>query len=201
MEIVDVENVLYEINKSKFWGFAYSVSSVSEVEEKLNCIRTAHSKATHVCFAYVLSSPNVERCSDDGEPDGTAGKPILEILKKCDLTNTLIVVVRYFGGIKLGAGGLVRAYSTSAKNTVEATSMVEYIDATKFALSLPIQNRDAFLRMVGECGLDVLSKTYLDKLVVEVLVENKNILTFEKIVEKNNFDILKREKFRKKKDG
>lgn len=106
------ETITLEINKSKFISTAFNVCTTIEVEIKLAEIRRLFPDCTHVCYAYVLNG--VEKCSDDGEPSGTAGKPILNVIQKNKLTNVLIVCVRYFGGIKLGAGPLTRAYSQSA---------------------------------------------------------------------------------------
>ena len=102
---------LYEIKKSKFYSYAYPVFSEEEVRAILDDLNVQHKLSTHICYAYVLTSPNVEKAVDDGEPSGTAGKPILELIKKRNLKNVFVAVVRYFGGIKLGAGGLIRAYT------------------------------------------------------------------------------------------
>jgi len=103
------------INKSRFIGIMQELTCESDIANTLNAIKLEHKKATHVCFAYVYSIDKVlEKCSDDGEPKGTAGAPIMNVIKKRGAKNTLIAVVRYFGGIKLGAGGLVRAYSKTA---------------------------------------------------------------------------------------
>lgn len=108
-----------EIKKSKFIGLYFSVKSQDEVVEILNNLKKEHKKATHICYAYRLTSPFSEKAFDDGEPSGTAGKPILNVLQKQDKKDSLLVVVRYFGGIKLGAGGLVRAYSKTASETLK----------------------------------------------------------------------------------
>ena len=100
-----------EIKKSKFITILYRINNVEEVNTILYKVSSKYSDATHVCYAYILN--NIEKCSDNGEPSGTAGLPILNVLKKKNLTNILAIVIRYFGGIKLGAGGLVRAYSNS----------------------------------------------------------------------------------------
>jgi len=115
---------LIEIKKSKFISYAIPVMSNDDVETNLAMLRKAHKDATHICYAFVLSSPNLEKCSDDGEPDGTAGKPMLDILKKNNLSNVLLVVVRYFGGIKLGAGGLTRAYTKACAGVLEGYSNI-----------------------------------------------------------------------------
>ena len=101
-----------EINKSRFVTYKLELSSLDVVKPFLEQLRKEHKKANHVCYAYVYNKEIVsEKCSDDGEPGGTAGYPILNVIKKKNLTNVLVVVVRYFGGIKLGAGGLTRAYT------------------------------------------------------------------------------------------
>lgn len=100
--------------KSKFLGYFCHCQSISDVENALAVLKNEHKKATHICFAYSLSSPFLEKAVDDGEPNGTAGKPILSVIQKKKLQNVCVFVVRYFGGIKLGAGGLVRAYTKVA---------------------------------------------------------------------------------------
>lgn len=104
---------LLEINKSKFYYFRIS-GTAADFQRELDKIKAEHKKATHVCYAYSFEHPFEEKCCDDGEPKGTAGSPILSVIKKKKLANVGVIVVRYFGGIKLGAGGLVRAYTKSA---------------------------------------------------------------------------------------
>jgi uncharacterized YigZ family protein len=107
------------IERSRFIGYAAPVSSEEEAMEFIDKIKNQHKDATHNVTAYVVGLHNeVQRYNDDGEPAGTAGVPILEVLKKEDLRNTVVVVTRYFGGIKLGAGGLIRAYTRGAKIAV-----------------------------------------------------------------------------------
>lgn len=109
-----------EIKKSKFIGQKFNVSSIDDVNRILADIKKEHKKATHVCYAYrIVGKEYLEKAFDDGEPSGTAGKPILNVIQKQDLKNVLVVIVRYFGGIKLGAGGLLRAYSKTASETLK----------------------------------------------------------------------------------
>lgn len=108
--VTNKENTIV-INKSKFICCLFIINNVDEVYEHLNSIRDKYEDATHYCYAYIID--NYKKCSDDKEPSGTAGLPILNVLEKNELTNVLCIVVRYFGGIKLGAGGLVRAYTSS----------------------------------------------------------------------------------------
>lgn len=110
--------------KSKFIGYARPVTTVQEATDYINEIRSKHWDATHNVYAYVLRDGQTRRYSDDGEPQGTAGVPVLDVLLKEGLTDVCVVVTRYFGGILLGAGGLVRAYSHSAKIAVEAAKIV-----------------------------------------------------------------------------
>ena len=97
--------------KSKFYGYLYNCEQESEIKEDLEKLKIQHKKATHICYAYSLKSPFLEKAVDDGEPGGTAGRPILSVVQKKGKSDVAVFVVRYFGGIKLGAGGLVRAYT------------------------------------------------------------------------------------------
>ena len=106
--------------KSKFNGYVYKVNSIKEVDNILLQLKNENKKATHICYAYKIVTDGVfVKAFDDGEPSGTAGRPILNVIEKKNLQDILIVVVRYFGGIKLGAGGLLRAYSKTASSVVE----------------------------------------------------------------------------------
>ena len=114
-----MKQTLIEIKKSKFYGYRYDITTQSEADEIVAGLRKEHKKATHVCFAYkIVGGQEIVKFSDDGEPSGTAGRPILGVIEKKNLKNVLVVVVRYFGGIKLGAGGLVRAYTKSASDVL-----------------------------------------------------------------------------------
>lgn len=109
------------VNKSRFIGFLYKVTNQNEINDILKKLKEEYHDATHICYAYSLL--NSKKAVDDGEPAKTAGIPILEILNKHDLVNVLAVVVRYFGGIKLGSGGLIRAYANTTRNTLKKTNI------------------------------------------------------------------------------
>lgn len=116
--ILQMEKLLKEIEivekKSRFLGYLFACQSVCEVAGALESLKKQHKKATHICYAYSLKNPFLEKAVDDGEPGGTAGRPILSVLQKKGMQDVCVFVVRYFGGIKLGAGGLVRAYTKTA---------------------------------------------------------------------------------------
>ncbi len=106
-----------EIKKSKFYSYLYNVNSANDVAKILEDLKKEQKKANHICYAYkIVDGVEIIKFSDDGEPSGTAGRPMLNVIEKKNLKNVLICVVRYFGGIKLGAGGLVRAYTKCASS-------------------------------------------------------------------------------------
>ena len=133
--IDDVEEFTTEIQKSKFICRLIKLNSFEQIEEELNKVRNDWSGATHYCYAYLFE--NKKKCSDDGEPGGTAGMPILNVLENNNLSNILCIVVRYFGGIKLGAGGLVRAYTQSVTNTLEVCNLIEIKKGKKVEIIFP----------------------------------------------------------------
>ena len=112
-----IKESIYEIKKSKFYAFNYNVESIDEINQILEILKKEHKKAKHIVYAYKIDG--IEKKYDDGEPSGTAGLPLYNIINKKDLNHILIVVVRYFGGIKLGAGGLLRAYNTAGSDVTK----------------------------------------------------------------------------------
>ncbi len=132
----------YVISRSRFIGRCFPVTEEADALQILERIRKQHWDATHNCFAYRLKS-GAARYSDDGEPQGTAGLPMMEVLKKRDLYDVLVVSTRYFGGILLGAGGLVRSYTRSASDAVDAAGLVSMEPCTLFAVPVPYPYRNA----------------------------------------------------------
>ena len=113
-----LKTIEYVEKKSRFVGYLFECKSASDVEKSLSELKKEHKKATHICYAYSLSSPFLEKAVDDGEPGGTAGRPILSVIQKKGRHDVCVFIVRYFGGIKLGAGGLVRAYTKTASEVL-----------------------------------------------------------------------------------
>ena len=126
------------VKKSKFIANIFQVNTKEEAEEKINEIRKKYYDAKHNCYAYIVE--NIEKSSDDGEPSKTAGIPILNVLKKKNLNNILAVVIRYFGGIKLGAGGLVRAYSSSIVEALKLTDIIKLTEGYLIELEFNYDN-------------------------------------------------------------
>ena len=124
-KIKDIIESTIIIDKSKFITSLYPVNSIEEIETILSATRKKYYDATHNCYAYVFDNGRIQKCSDDGEPSKTAGFPMLDVLKKNDLTNVLAITTRYFGGIKLGAGGLIRAYSSSVSTALKDVTFYE----------------------------------------------------------------------------
>jgi uncharacterized YigZ family protein len=136
--ILEPAECLYKSKGSKFLAFAYPVQSEKEVKERLESLRVTYPDASHHCYAYILHyDKSVSRSNDDGEPSNTAGKPILRQIQKMDLTNTLVVVVRYFGGTLLGVPGLIEAYGQSALECLQLCVIQKHLIYERYELSTP----------------------------------------------------------------
>lgn len=171
----------YTVNRSRFIGRCFPVESEEAALCLLGDIRKKHWDATHNCFAYRIGENAAARFSDDGEPGGTAGKPIMDVLTGRELTNVLCVVTRYFGGILLGAGGLVRAYSKSAADAVTKAGVVSYLPGT--VLDIPMDySRYGALEGFIRANAEVRNVTFAQNVVVTVAVEDTNLLKFMKEV-------------------
>ena len=167
---------LYIINKSKFYSFAYPVTTEEEIKEILSGLRERFADATHICFAYSLSNPRLEKADDNGEPSGTAGKPLLELIKKKNMENVLVVSVRYFGGIKLGAGGLVRAYTNSGNLVLDKAQIVDLVLEKKYRLEIDVSQGARVQETLRNLGAEVVSCVYTDKLSLEFIGEHRDKL-------------------------
>ena len=171
----------YTVNRSRFIGRCFPVESEEAALCLLGDIRKKHWDATHNCFAYRIGENAAARFSDDGEPGGTAGKPIMDVLTGRGLTNVLCVVTRYFGGILLGAGGLVRAYSRSAADAVTKAGMVSYLPGT--ILDIPMDySRYGALEGFIRANAEVRNVAFAQNVVVTAAVEDTNLLKFMKEV-------------------
>lgn len=131
------------INKSRFITHLIPVESINDIISQLDQLKHLHPKANHFCYGYLLSNQSVQKYSDDGEPHNTAGFPIIDVLLKNNLDNILAIVIRYFGGIKLGAGGLTRAYRGCVADTLKTCQLIEKIEVPLYQiiLSYPVSNK------------------------------------------------------------
>lgn len=173
------ETVIIE-KKSKFIATVYPVQTVEEADLYMQQLRKKYYDATHNCFAYQIGEHNeFQRSSDDGEPQGTAGKPILEVLKGEQIKNTLICVTRYFGGTLLGTGGLVRAYGKAAKEGLLAAGIIEKKHIRLFTLKMPYTLSGKVQYLLGEKGYVVRESIYLEDVtfIVEVLAHEEGAFT------------------------
>lgn len=161
-------NVVNEIiiNKSKFITYLYKVKSESEISDLLNHLQKEYKDATHICYAYIVDEK--QKFNDDLEPTGTAGLPILEVLKKNNLNYIVCFVIRYFGGIKLGSGGLIRAYSNSCSQALKLTNIVELEKLFKIKLTIPYSDNKILERIINE--KNILEKTFNDNITYTLLI-------------------------------
>ena len=152
---------LYKEKGSKFLAFAFPVRSTDEVKQHLEVLRKEYFDARHHCYAYILGpTKDVYRVNDDGEPSGTGGRPIHGQLLSADLTDTLIVVVRYFGGVLLGASGLANAYKTAARDAIEHAEIVEKTIDVRYRLQFEYVLMNDVMRIVKEFGLTPMNQDY-----------------------------------------
>lgn len=153
----------YTEKRSRFLSFAMHVESEEEAKERVAEIRKKFYDARHVCYAYSLGADRARtRTNDDGEPSGTAGKPILGQLLAFDVTDTLAVVVRYFGGVKLGTGGLTVAYKTAAAEALRNAEVVEKIIYASLSIEASYADVDMVMRLAHEKGARIAQQTYTD---------------------------------------
>lgn len=162
----------YIVEKSTFIGYAKPINTEEEAINFVNEIKKKHKDATHNVWAYTVGeNMNIQRYSDDGEPQGTAGIPTLEVIKKEDLRDVVVVVTRYFGGIKLGAGGLVRAYTKGAKIGIEAGIVIEKVKYTEVRIKIEYTQLGKIQNEIMNLGFTVKDTIYSED--VEIIVYSK----------------------------
>jgi uncharacterized YigZ family protein len=169
-----------EIKKSRFICFLKRIETEEEAKAFIQQIKKEHWKANHNCSAFVLGDHHeIQRSSDDGEPSGTAGVPMLEVLKKNDLINVCAVVTRYFGGTKLGAGGLIRAYSGSVAQAIVHTGIVEGRLQQEVFVQLDYSNWGKMENFIASENLAVKDTQFTDRVVVTCMVDENQVDDFE----------------------
>jgi len=163
--IIENNEITYIKEKSKFIGYVFKVNNLDEITNHLNALKQEYHDATHICYAYIL--PNAKKYFDDNEPSGCAGKPILEILEKNNLNYVLAIVVRYFGGIKLGSNGLIRAYSNTIKEAL--LNNIKELENGYLIIIEDDYNKNNEINYLLKDS-KIIRKDYQDKIYIEALV-------------------------------
>jgi len=173
------EEVLFKDKNSKFFGYAFPVKTEDDIKLKLELLKKQHHSARHWCYAYQLGTENITyRANDDGEPNNSAGMPIYGQIQSFDLTNVLIVVVRYFGGVKLGVGGLINAYKTAAQLALEGSKIVTRTINIDFLLKFDYKNMNKVMRVIKEKQINIVNqKLELDcQITISVRKKDANVI-------------------------
>lgn len=184
--------------KSRFIATVAPAETEEQALAIIEAMRKKYWDARHNCFAYVIGDRNeLARCSDDGEPQGTAGKPMLDVLLGEEIHNTVVVVTRYFGGILLGTGGLVRAYSRAVKAGLASSVIITRIQGIKLEIAADYTGLGKIQYILGQRGIPILHSEYTDTVRLEVLLSDKSkVQIMEEITEKTNGQAVLSEKER-----
>jgi uncharacterized YigZ family protein len=182
--------ILFKEKNSKFYGYAFPVLTEEEIKHNIEKLRKQHYGAVHFCYAYQLGTDTIYfRANDDGEPSNSAGLPIYGQIQSFGVTNVLIVVVRYFGGTKLGVSGLITSYRTSAQKALEDSEIIEKTINIHYLVSFDYKNINKVMRLIKEKNLDIISQKMDESCQIEIAVRKKNaqliLTTFSTLFEIN----------------
>ena len=170
-----VENILFKEKNSKFIGYAFPITSENEVKTHIENLKKDHFSARHWCYAYQIGTETFKfRANDDGEPSNSAGMPIYGQIQSFEITNVLIVVVRYFGGVKLGVGGLISAYKTTAQLTLEEANIVERTIDKHYKITFDYKNMNKVMRIIKEKNIDIVNQKMELNCEIEIATRKKN---------------------------
>lgn len=169
------EEVLYKEKNSKFFGYGFPTTSESEVKELLEQIKKEHHTARHWCYAFQIGTKTkYYRANDDGEPSNTAGMPIYGQIQSFDVTNVLVVVVRYFGGVKLGVGGLISAYRETAQMVLDAADIEERTIDQHYIVTFDYKNMNKVMRVIKEKNVQIVNQKMELSCEIEIKVRLQN---------------------------
>ena len=180
----DLKNEII-INKSRFINYLLRVETIEDIKEKLELVKHINKEATHYCYAYILGS--IKHFSDNGEPSGTAGMPMLNVLESNKLDHILAITVRYFGGIKLGAGGLVRAYTKSVTSTLEKASIINLENGYSFKISCNFDKKNIVENALKNITIDNIF--FDDKINYSLSCNEEKYKSLEIFFKHNNIEI------------
>lgn len=172
------EEILFKEKNSKFFGYAFPVTTEEEIKNHLDILRKQHYGAVHFCYAFQIGTDKIQyRANDDGEPSNSAGAPIYGQIQSFGLTNVLVIVVRFFGGVKLGVGGLISAYRTSAQMALEASEIIEKTIDVHYLISFDYKNMNKVMRVIKEKNLEIVSQKMDESCQIEIATRKKNAET------------------------
>lgn len=167
---------LFKDKNSKFIGYAFPVENEEDVKTHIEEVKKEHHSARHWCYAYQLGTENISfRANDDGEPNNSAGMPIYGQIQSFDLTNVLVIVVRYYGGVKLGVGGLINAYKTGAQLALEASDIIEKTINKNFSLKFEYKNMSKVMRILKEHQIEITKQILELDCLLEISVRKGNV--------------------------
>lgn len=174
--LIPSEEVLFKEKNSKFFGYAFPVTNEEEVKIQLEQLKKQHFSARHWCYAYQLGTEKISfRANDDGEPNNSAGMPIYGQIQSFEVTNILVVVVRYFGGIKLGVGGLISAYKTTAQMALENAEIIEKTIDIYFTVVFDYKNMNKVMRIIKEKNLEIVAQKMELNCKIKIATRKKNV--------------------------
>ena len=178
-----VQEVIFKEKSSKFLGYAFPVTSEEEIKAHLEEVKKAHFSARHWCYAWQLGYGTNQRyrANDDGEPNNTAGIPIYGQIQSFELTNILVIVVRYFGGIKLGVGGLVQAYKTTAQLTLQETEIEEKLITEEMVINFDYPLMNKVMRVVKEQNLTITAQHLTESCELHLAIRQSDYTKVEEI--------------------
>ncbi len=166
---------LFKDKNSKFYGYIFPVINEEQIKSHLEAIKKEHYSARHWCYAYQIGTESRNyRANDDGEPNNSAGMPIYGQIQSFEVTNVLIIVVRYFGGVKLGVGGLINAYRTGAQLALEAAEIVEKTINKTYQLNFEYKNMSKVMRILKENHVEIINQTLELSCLLEISVRKSN---------------------------
>jgi len=168
--------------RSRFIGHISPVSTLDDANAFVEKIRSQHKKANHNCFGFILREGGIERMSDDGEPKGTAGPPILEVVRRENIVDVAVVVTRYFGGVLLGAGGLIRAYAGAAKLAIDKVGIAEMCVCQNVDISIPYQTYQQFTKLIVDYPVKVLKVDFARDVNISLRFREEAIEEFEVVL-------------------
>lgn len=167
--------ILFKEKNSKFFGYAFPIQTESAIKPIIDGLRKQHPHAVHYCYAYQIGTDTLlYRANDDGEPSNTAGMPIYGQIQSFGVTNVLVVIVRFFGGVKLGVGGLISAYRTAAQMTLESSEIIEKTIDIHFQIAFDYKNINKVMRVIKEKGVEIVSQKMEMSCEIQILTRKKN---------------------------